>query len=157
MEMDFALLCEKTLHFSPHHRFRMYIERDGKPVEGSVGEDTFAYNGMFFSGTPVGATGRSAVHRPQPDLTGYQGVPGTPVALLPKPGQTEEELLASLALWVDNNLILSQGELQTYYSLRARIDGRVLPIPLHTPLMKVHWEGKGLFRIALAGIGAAAL
>jgi len=153
VELAFALISRKTLHFAPHHALKMYIEQYGKLIESSVGEDLFRYNGTLFPDTPVVATGRTALHVPQPDLVAYQGTPGSPVQVASRPDQSVDDVFDTLTLWIDNNVILSQGDLQTYYTLLATVDGREIPLPLHTPLMKVDWREKGVFCIQLASLG----
>jgi len=145
MDMAIALITGRVLHFAPHHRIQIYIKHKDQLVEGSFGEDVFTYNGTLFPETPVVATGRTAIHQPQPDLTAYQGVPGTSVRL-------PEENWKDMTLWVDSNLILDQGDLQTYYRLQVSVGQREIPLPLHTPLMPVAWVGRGIF--CIKGLGS---
>ena len=144
MEMTVELIAGKTLHFSSQSRIEAELRQNGQVVELSKGEDVFDYNGMLFPDSVVTATGRRTVHTYEPDLAAYRGTPGRPVQV---------ETLEGLTLWIHNNAILSQGELQTYYTLRLVVDGR--PVPVSLLLTRVHWEGKGLFCIhldSLAGL-----
>jgi hypothetical protein len=138
MKMTAELIAEKTLHFTSQSLVEAELRQNGRVIETSRGEDVFDYNGMLFPDSIVTATGRRAVHTYQPDLAAYGGVPGEP---------GEVETLEGLTLWLHNNAILSQGELQTYFMLRITVDGRTLPVSLL--LTRVHWVGKGLFCIYL--------
>lgn len=150
MKLAFALLTSKTLHFTSANTVMMYLKQNDTLLEASIGEDIYTYDGTLFPDTPVAATGRKAIHTAQPDLMAYTGMPGEPVEIVVPEGQTTADVLQTLTLWLDSNAILSQGELQTYFSLRCTIDGVERPISL---LMRnVRWEGHGLFRIQLEGI-----
>jgi len=140
MEIAFTLIAGKTVHFTPNHTIKMYLTHNGALVEGSPGEDVFTYNGALLPDTPVGATGRMMIHEPQPDLAAFAGRPGVAVPL-------PQDARAGLRLCIDTNLILCQGELQTYYRLEAAVDGRVIPLPLQVPLMRIDWREKGIFII----------
>lgn len=149
MKLAFELISNLPIHFAPHHKYIIYLKQGETKLEESVGEDTFDYNGMLLPDYPITATGRKALHRYEPGLTIYKGQPGYPVEIPGSDQQTFHETFKNLTLWVDNNAILSQGHLQTYYSLRVHINGRKFLVPLLTPLMKIHWEGQGLFKIYL--------
>lgn len=138
MELTVELIAGKTQHFTSQSCTQVELRQNGRVVEASKGEDVFDYNGMLFPDSIVTATGRRAVHTWQPDLAAYQGGPGKPVQV---------NSLDGLTLWLQNTAILSQGELQTYYTLRVTADGRTLPVSLLAT--RVHWEGKGLFCIYL--------
>jgi hypothetical protein len=152
MKLAFELITGLTLHFAPHHKLALYLKKGELLLEETWGEDRFDYNGMVLPDQPVCATGRKVLHTYEPGLAVFQGVPCRPAEIPPEPGKAPADLLQDLSLWLDNNAVMSQGELQTYYRLKAYVDGRAFPLPLLSPLMKVSWEGQGLFRIGLAGL-----
>lgn len=145
MKLAFDLLTNLSLHLAPHHWFEAVLTHDGAVLETTRGRDTFAYSAMLLPGEPVCATGRTACHQPQPDLNGVRGVAGI---MADVPLATEDPF-AGLALWIDTNRTMSQGELQTYFSLRCRFAQRDAVISLSQPVLPVHWEGQGLFKIML--------
>lgn len=147
MELVFTLITNKTLHFTSATTCKLYLKQNGALVDGSLGEDRYTYDGMLFPDAPVTATGRKALHTYQPDLAAYHGIPGKPVTIPAPEGQSFGEIAKTLTLWLDSNAILSQGELQTYFSLLLDIDGKEHPASLLAS--KVHWEGHGLFSIRL--------
>jgi len=149
MKLGFELLVNQSHIFAPHHKFVMYIKKQDSIIEESKGEDVFDYNGMLLANYPIAATGRKMIHRYEPGLSNYFGAPGCAVEIPESENKTAHECLQDLTLWVDNNAILSQGELQSYYSLRVLMNDRTFVLPLLSPLIKVHWEGQGLFKIFL--------
>ena len=149
MKLAFELITNLTMHFAPHHKFIIYLKQEEDVLEDSRGEDTFDYNGMLLPDYPVTATGRKALHRYEPGLTVYCGTPGCPIEISMAEDQTFHDIFKNLTLWVDNNSILSQGHLQTYFSLKVHINGREFMVPLISPFMRIHWEGQGLFKIYL--------
>ena len=148
MNIAFALISGKGVHFTPNHKIQMYLTNNDTLIEGSFGEDTFRYNGFLFSEMPISATGRKAIHEPQLDITAYAGVWGVPAAL-------HDGEIRDMVLWVDSNFILDQGELQTYYRLQATVDSREIPQPLYTPMTPVTWMEKGVF--CIKGLGSLML
>lgn len=149
MKLAFDLVTNLALHLAAHHWFEMVLTDGDTVLSQTRGRDTFGYNAMLLPGEPVCATGRTIRHESEPDLCGIRGVPGmlTEVEL---DGQTPFE---ALSLWVDTNLTFSQGELQTFYSLRCRGGQADATMALAEPVFRVHWEGQGLFRIFLAPLG----
>ncbi len=141
MKMIVELIAGKTQHFTSQSRIEMELRQDGRVIQASRGEDVFDYNGMLFPDSVVAATGRRAVHTYQPDLTAYAGIPGEPAQV---------DSLEGLTLFIHNNAILSQGELQTYYTLRVAVDGRTLPVSLLQT--RVHWNGRGQFYVYLESL-----
>ena len=146
MKLAFDLLTNLALQLAPHHWFEAVLTREGAVLEETRGRDTFAYSAMLLPNEPVCATGRRACHEHEPDLAGVRGVCGTPVEV----ELDEERPCADLALWIDTNRTMSQGELQTYFSLRCRCGEKDAVLPLQSPALRVHWEGQGLFEIELA-------
>ena len=140
LNVAFALVTGKMVHFTPNYKIQMCIKHKGEIVEGSLGEDTFTHNGMLFSETPISATGRAVEHAAGFDLAAYTGIPGVPVIL-------QADDLEDMSLWIVSNFILDQGELQTYYRLQITVDGREIPQTLHSPLTPVEWVGRGEFCI----------
>ncbi len=145
MKLAFELITGLPVHFAPHHKFNLYLKKDDVVLKDSLGEDTFDYNGMLLADYPVTGTGRKVLHSYEPGLTIYQGTPACPIEVL-------QEDFKGLSLWLDNNSIMSQGELQTYYRLKVYCNDREFSLPLLSPLMKVYWEGQGLFLMDLASL-----
>lgn len=142
MLLAIELVPNLSVHFAPHHRYQVYVKRGDDVLSSTRGADTFSFNGTLLPGEPLCATGRDICHRPAIDLAELKGTPAAP-AEIPDcdPGE--------LTFWLDTNAILSQEQLQTYYSLRVHMGTRKLTYPLL--LLKIHWEGQGLFKVYLEG------
>lgn len=149
MKLGFELLTSQSHIFAPHHKYSMYIMKQDKIIEESRGEDTFDYNGMLLPNYPIAATGRTMRHRYEPGLSIYYGAPGCAVEIPGSEQITINECLKDMSVWLDNNVIMSQGELQTFFSLKVLLNDRTFVLPLLSPVLKVHWEGQGLFKIFL--------
>ena len=150
MRLAFDLVTNLALHVSAHHFFELCV-RDGETTLAPLsGGDTYSYAAMLLPDQPVVATGRHCRHDPEVDLCGLHGIPGKLIEL----DRDAEKRLDGLSLWLDNNLILSQGQLQSFYSLRVRADGLDVLVPLAAPFHRVSWEGQGSFRIDLAPLSA---
>lgn len=149
MKIALDLVTNLALHVSPHHRFELTVRDGDTPLDALFGSDTYTYCAMLLPDQPVVATGRRCRHEPEVDLCALMGVPGKPVE-----AERGGRPFDGLSLWLDNNLILSQGQLQTFYSLRVRAGDADLLVPLSAPFMRVSWESQGLFRIDLAPLAA---
>jgi len=149
MKLGFELLANQSHIFAPHHKYSMYIMKDDKIIEESRGEDVFDFNGMILPHYPITATGRFAKHRYEPGLSNYYGIPGCAVEIPGSENKTLYECLQGMSVWLDNNSIMSQGELQTFFNLKVLLNDRTFVLPLLSPVLKVHWEGQGLFKIFL--------
>lgn len=143
MKLAFELVPDLATHIAPHHRFYMSILQNGLELPDSCGSDTYLYNALVLPGSPIAATGRDASHNFEPDLKGVKGVDGVGADVPPSNGEASGRLVVR----VDNNLILSQEVLQSFYSLRCRIDGHAFLFPLKNPCFRVNWDSLGVFDI----------
>lgn len=134
MKLTVALVGTKETHVTPNHKIAIYLTKNNAIIPASYGEDQFTYNAMRFADTPLTATGRTVTHNPQFDLLAYQGVAGVPVKI-------DKDDLKTLDLVIETNLILDQGELQTYYRLAVQLDEREIPLPLYP----INWDKRGTF------------
>ena len=140
MKIAFELVPNLATHLSSHHQFSMWIENEGLELPNTKGGDSYSYNAMVLAEKPITATGRTAKHNIQPDITGLIGEIATAVDL-------EESHCSSMVLVIDNNLILSPGELQSFYSLRCYMGEQSFIVPLQSGVFPVSWEGLGRFNI----------
>lgn len=144
MLLAIELVPNLSTPFAPHHKYEMYVKKGDTILEKTRGADTFSFNGTLLFGEPLTATGRTICHKPSPDLADMHGTPARPAEI---EGQTD---FSDLTLWLDTNAILAQELLQPYYALRVSADETKLTVPLL--LLKIHWEGQGLFKIYLDGL-----
>ncbi|MEA5134720.1 MAG: hypothetical protein VB035_01115 [Candidatus Fimivivens sp.] len=148
MKLAFELVPDLATYVAPHHRFRMSITKAGTEIATSCGSDTYNYNAMVLAGQPIAATGRDATHHFEPDLKGLNGMAGVAVEV----PLLEDSDFDQLNVSIDNNLILSQEILQSFYSLRCHIDDRTFLLPLKRQLLRVSWDGLGIFNIDVGSI-----
>lgn len=141
MKLAFELVPDLATHIAPYHRFRLCVIKDSAEIPNTRGSDSYSYHAMVLPGQPITATGRDATHNFEPDLKGINGVAGV-AAEVPL---ADVEELDRLTVRLDNNLILSQEILQSFYSLRCYLDEKSLPLPLN--LCRVNWNGLGIFDI----------
>ena len=149
MKLGFELLANQSHAFAPHHKYVMYIKQNETIIPASVGEDTFDYNGMILANYPIAATGRKRLHIYEPGLSLYYGMPSYPIEIPDSEMTTTKETFDNLTLSIDNNAIFSQAELQSFHNIRVRLNDRSFDLPLLSPILRVHWEGQGLFKIYL--------
>ncbi|WMJ83983.1 hypothetical protein ACS3UN_12945 [Oscillospiraceae bacterium LTW-04] len=148
MNLAFELVPDLATHIAPHHRFRMSLIKAGTEISTTCGSDCYNYNAMVLPGQPIAATGRNATHNYEPDLKGLKGIGGVAVEVpLLEDGDFE-----NLVVNIDTNLILSQEILQSFYSLRCHIDDRTFLLPLKRQLLRVSWDGLGIFNIDVGSI-----
>lgn len=146
MKLAIELVPNLSIPFSPHHRYELALTKGDTVFEAARGQDAFSFNGVLLFNEAICGTGRTAVHDFAPDLSESRGTPAQAVEISP-------EDFCGLVLWLDTNAILAQEVLQTYYSLRLCANGAETLIPL--TLLRVHWEGQGLFKIYLDGVEGA--
>lgn len=143
MKFAFELVPALATRVESRHQFQLSILNGGAEIPESLGSDIYRYHAMLLPGQPITATGRAAVHDIEPDLKGLQGIPGVGVDVpLTDPGALEQ-----LTVRLDNNLILSQEILQSFFSLRCHIEERSVLIPLKNHLCRASWVGLGVFEI----------
>jgi hypothetical protein len=143
MKLAFELVPDLATLIEPRHRFHLSIIQDGAEIPDTSGSDSYSYHAMVLPGQPIAATGREAFHNFEPDLKGINGIAGVPVDV----PLADIEELDRLSVRLDNNLILSQEILQSFYSLRCYLGERVLLLPLKSHFCRVDWNGLGTFDI----------
>ncbi|MDL2300158.1 hypothetical protein LJC01_00745 [Clostridiaceae bacterium OttesenSCG-928-D20] len=160
MKLAFELICERGYQFLDSQIIEMFLERGGEIIEGSRGTDIYTYNGMLLPGSAVCASGRRSLHEIAPDLFGLGGSEAVPVSIEPSPSDLENrsdfvgsEVFNGLRLWIETNTLISQGELQSYFSLIAHVDGREIPVSLNSSVTRINWHGCGRFCIELDFLG----
>ncbi len=143
MKLAFELVPDLATQLAPCHQFRLSVLKDGEEIVDSCGSDSYSYHAMVLPGRPIAATGRDAIHDFEPDLKGINGIAGSPIEV---PIEDIEEL-ERISVRLDNNFILAQEILQSFYSLRCQIGEKVLVLPLKSYLCRVNWKGLGTFDI----------
>lgn len=143
MKLAFELVPDLATLIAPRHRFHLSIVRDGAEIPNTRGSDSYSYHAMVLPNQPIVATGRSATHNFEPDLKGIRGIAGVAVDV----PLSDMEEFDHIAVRLDNNLILSQEILQSFYSLRCHFGERSLFLPLKSHLCRVNWNGLGTFDI----------
>lgn len=151
MKLAFELIPDLATRIEPHHWFHLSILQDGAEIPDTRGSDTYLYHAMLLPGQPIAATGRDAVHKPEPDLTGLCGSAGSAVDV----PLTDHDALRRITVRLDNNYILSQEVLQSFYALRCQLDAQSILLPLKSHLCRVDWSGLGEFVIDAGALCAA--
>lgn len=148
MKLAFELIPKLATNVSPHHEFEMIVLLNGEEQQNTRGSDSFGYNAMVLAGKPLAATGRCAEHHFEPDLEGIKGIcANTAEVLLP-----EESDAKAFTVRINNNYVLSQEMLQSFYSLNCIIDDKAYLIPLDSGLFPVSWDGLGVFNIDVSSL-----
>ncbi|BAK99632.1 hypothetical protein OBV_24340 [Oscillibacter valericigenes Sjm18-20] len=143
MKLAFELVPDLATLIAPRHRFHLSILKDGAEIPNTRGSDSYSYHAMVLPNQPMVATGRDATHTFEPDLKGIRGIAGVAVDVpLADIGELDH-----IAVRLDNNLILSQEILQSFYSLRCYFGEKSLLLPLKSHLCHVDWNGLGTFDI----------
>ena len=143
MKLAFELVPDLATLIAPRHRFHLSIVRDGAEIPNTRGSDSYSYHAMVLPNQPIVATGRDTIHNFEPDLKGIRGIAGVAVDVpLADTGELDH-----IAVRLDNNLILSQEILQSFYSLRCYFGEKSLLLPLKSHLCRVNWNGLGTFDI----------
>lgn len=149
MKIGIELIGDMSLHFSPHHYFKLHLQKSNSIIEQSKGEDTFHYNGILLPGCIVSATGRKKTHKLEPSLNHLTGFSCVPILIPNTEKLSLSESLKDLVLCIDTNLIMSQGELQTYYTMKINLNHKLITLPLLCHNMRVHWQNLGIFHVYL--------
>lgn len=141
------LYCENTVFFDDTSYLEMALERNGVPLEDTLGHDRFLFNGAALPGRRVGATGRACRHGMN-ELTsgiglGNLDVPGGHAA------SVGLDMSDELKLRVKTNLILDPGVFTKVFSLRLELGNSWFDIPLSRPDVEVQWVGRGEYLVSL--------
>ena len=141
------LFSETTAFFDDTTFVSMDLERNGYPMDDTIGYDSFAFSGAILPGKRVAATGRACRH----DMTDMTCGSGLGVLAVPDGKRAFCALDASddFALRVKTNLTLDVGAFTQNFAIRLGFDGTVLEIPLSRPDVRIEWTGRGEYVISL--------
>ena len=141
------IYCESTLFFDETSFLEMHLERNGVPLEDTIGQDRFLFNGAVLPGRRAGATGRACRHGMN-ELTSGIGF-GTLDVPAGHAASVALDLSDELKLRIRTNLVLDPGVLAKAFSVRLRLGDSWFDIPLSRPDVEVEWVARGEYLIPL--------
>lgn len=141
------LFSGTTVFFDDTTFVSMDFERNGYPLDDTIGFDTFTFNGTILPGRRVSATGRACRH----DMAGMTSGSGLGVLSVKdgEPAFCVLDVSDDLALRVKTNLTLDVGTFTRDFAVRLEFDGTTLEVPLSRPDVRIDWIGRGEYVISL--------
>ncbi|HHW18937.1 MAG TPA: hypothetical protein GXX30_08575 [Firmicutes bacterium] len=141
------IFCEGAVFYDDTSYIEVILERNGIPLEDTVGYDRFLFNGAVLPGKRISATGRACRHNVS-DCSAGMGlgildIPGGRPAFLSLDSGDD------LRLRVKTNLTLDVGVFTKLFSVRLQLNDAVFDIPLNQPNVEIEWAGRGEYVVSL--------
>ncbi|HHW25778.1 MAG TPA: hypothetical protein GXX23_00350 [Firmicutes bacterium] len=147
MLLSAEAFCENAVFFDDTSFIALHLERNGIPLEDTIGSDSFLFNGAILPERRVGATGRTCRHQ-MDNLSAALGL-GSVSVPGPRDAVVGLDLSDDLRLRVKTNLTLDVGVFTKVFSVKLRVDGKTFDIPLSRPDVQIEWVGRGEYLVSL--------
>ena len=147
MQLSAEAICEMAVFFDDTSFMALNLERNGIPLEDTIGSDYFLFNGAILAERRVGATGRTCRHQMN-NLSAALGL-GSVSAQGPREAVAGLEIGDDLRLRVKTNLTLDAGVFTKVFAIKLHIDGKTFDIPLSRPDVRIEWVGRGEYLVSL--------